>query len=198
MAEAVDFLYGMKDIYDCAEQIWSEYGTLHYTNRRSYNQFLQELRTRIPHTWYEGLAERAKFLYFTAKENGNFPRWYTTSRRRVEEEQNRILFTEKVRGRNVERAKSEMLRKEREMARVYDARDIRRRAVKREEMLIEHSVNEEVAHSMSLIALYHSAEQREEDAAVRLKNRNKKLAKQDRMEIKRLQEIIRMDQEHMI
>lgn len=198
VAEAVDFLYGMKDIYDCAEQIWSEHGTLHYTNRRSYNHFIQELRSRIPHTWYEGLAERAKFLYFSAKENGNFPRWYTTTSQREEEERFRILFTDKVRDRNVERARSEMQRKEREMQRVYDANDIRRRAVRREEMLIEHSVNEEVAHSMSLIALHHSTQQREEDAALRLKNRNKKLAKLDRMEIKRLKEIIRMDKEHMI
>ena len=98
----------------------------------------------------------------------------------------------------MERSRIEMQRKEEHMRRVYDADDIRRRAARREEMLIEHSINDEVAHSMSLIALHHSVQQREADAAVRLSNRNKKLAKLDRMEIKRLKEIIRLDQEHMI
>ena len=39
--------------------------------------FIQELRARLPHAWFEGLQEKAKHLYFAAKEAGNFPRWYS-------------------------------------------------------------------------------------------------------------------------
>ena len=77
VADAVDFLYGMATFYDCSEQIWKELGVFHYTNRLGFGDFLEELRTRIPNTWHEGLVEHVKTLYFQARSSGLFPRWYT-------------------------------------------------------------------------------------------------------------------------
>ena len=55
VAEAVDFLYGMRAFYDTAEKIWQELGAFHYSNRLTFNDFLHELRTRIPHSWFSFL-----------------------------------------------------------------------------------------------------------------------------------------------
>ena len=62
--DAVDFLYGMSLFYDTAEKIWQETGIFHYTLRLNLEDFLTELRRRIPKTWHEGLVEHAKHVYF--------------------------------------------------------------------------------------------------------------------------------------
>jgi hypothetical protein len=64
VAEAIDFLYGMKTFYNTAEVIWQETGPLHYVNKLSLNDFIQELRERIPKTWHEGLVKHVEYVYF--------------------------------------------------------------------------------------------------------------------------------------
>lgn len=64
VTEAVDFLYAMKAFYNTAEIIWNEQGPLYYTNRLGLNDFMQELRERIPKTWHEGLVDYVKHVYF--------------------------------------------------------------------------------------------------------------------------------------
>ena len=65
LSDAVDFLYGMRTFYDTAEQIWEELGVYHYTHKLCFEDFLQELRRRIPRTWHEGLVDYVKHVYFT-------------------------------------------------------------------------------------------------------------------------------------
>ena len=67
VTEAVDFLYAMKAFYNTAEVIWREQGPLYYTNRLGLNDFIQELRERIPKTWHDGLVDYVKHVYFLVK-----------------------------------------------------------------------------------------------------------------------------------
>lgn len=65
LSDAVDFLYGVRAFYDTAEQIWEELGVFHYQQKLGFEDFLSELRKRIPKTWHEGLIEYVKHVYFT-------------------------------------------------------------------------------------------------------------------------------------
>lgn len=65
LADAVDFLYAMRAFYSTAEQIWDELGIFHYTQKLNFEDFVQELRNRIPMSWHEGLVEYVKYVYFT-------------------------------------------------------------------------------------------------------------------------------------
>lgn len=65
VSDALDFLYGVRAIYDTAETIWGELGVFHYSGRLGFEDFLQEFRERIPKTWHEGLIPYAKHIYFT-------------------------------------------------------------------------------------------------------------------------------------
>jgi len=194
VGEAVDFLYGMRAIYACAEQIWVETGVYHYTNRMTLREFLHELRTRLPHTWYEGLQDKAQHLYFSAKQTGSFPRWYTADKKTQLEEADKKVIDAAQRDRNVARAKVEMDKRVARIEKAYGP-DVRRRAVRKEEQLAEHAVNEEVAQNMGMVALHHSVRQREARNVVRREERKAMLAKRDKDEIKRLQEVVRVDLE---
>ena len=69
LSDAVDFLYGMRAFYDTAEQIWEELGVFHYAQKLSLDDFVQEIRVRIPKTWHDGLVEYVKHVYFTVSVN---------------------------------------------------------------------------------------------------------------------------------
>lgn len=67
LSDAVDFLHGVRCFYDVAEQVWEETGAYHYTGRLGLADFLNELRTRIPKTWHEGLVDYVKHIYFAVR-----------------------------------------------------------------------------------------------------------------------------------
>jgi hypothetical protein len=68
LSDAVDFMYGMRAFYDTAEQIWEELGVFHYTQKLSLEDFIHELRSRIPKTWHDGLVEYVKHIYFAVRD----------------------------------------------------------------------------------------------------------------------------------
>jgi len=72
LSDAVDFLYGVRAFYDTAEQIWEELGVFHYQQKLGFEDFLSELRKRIPKTWHEGLVEYVKHVYFTVSSSRFF------------------------------------------------------------------------------------------------------------------------------
>jgi hypothetical protein len=68
VAEAVDFLYGMKIFYNTAEIVWQETGALHYVCKLSMHDFIQELRERLLKSWHEGLLKHAEFVYMKVRQ----------------------------------------------------------------------------------------------------------------------------------
>lgn len=108
LSEAVDFLYGMRAFYDTAEEIWLELGMFHYAGRLGFEDFLQELRNRIPKTWHEGLVEFAKHLYFKSREAGIFVRWYELDEATIEENKAKMETDQKRRAYNLQKAKDEL------------------------------------------------------------------------------------------
>ena len=78
VAEAVDFLYGMRIFYNTAEVIWQELGPLHYMNKLDLRDFIQELRERLPRSWHEGLCKHAEYVYFKVRENCLWCRCYVS------------------------------------------------------------------------------------------------------------------------
>jgi hypothetical protein len=118
----------MRVFYATAEKIWEELGVFHYSNRLNFNDFLEELRKRIPHTWSDGLIDKAKFIYFAvmmlynlsfhipnilsffqknekSKEKGSFPRWYTFDQNIKDERSARAAYDADRREFNVIRSK---------------------------------------------------------------------------------------------
>ena len=93
----------------------------------------------------------------------------------------------------MDRTRVEMRKFQSRFEKAYEPVQARRRAVRKEEMLAEHAVNEEVAYNMSMMALRHSTRQREERNAVRTQERAAELRKRDADEVKRLKEIIQAD-----
>lgn len=67
LSDAVDFLYGMRAFYDTAEEVWEELGVFHCAQKLSFDDFVQELRLRIPKTWHDGLVEYVKHVYFSVR-----------------------------------------------------------------------------------------------------------------------------------
>ncbi len=61
--DCLDFLYAVRVFYDVAEQIWTEFSIYYCTNRLGLQDFIQEIRDRIPKTWHDGLIEYAKHIY---------------------------------------------------------------------------------------------------------------------------------------
>ena len=64
LSDAIDFLYAVRVFYATAEQIWQELGVFHYTNKLNLEDFIQELRDRLPNSWHEGLVQYVKHIYF--------------------------------------------------------------------------------------------------------------------------------------
>lgn len=197
VGEAVDFLYSMKPFYDVAEAVWTEYGALHYTNRLNFNDFIQEIRSRIPSTWNEGNIESAKFIYFSCLEAGVFPRWYELSAPIVKENKLRIAHDIQRREFNVQRTRKASEDRKVKMERAYDV-DLTRKVRRAEELLNEHSLNEKLLTNAEMLALHNVCEQREKAADKRTKRREKRIAKLNHDEMKRLKEIVKADQEIMM
>ena len=196
VGEAVDFLYSMKPFYDVAEAVWAEYGALHYTNRLNFNDFVQEIRSRIPNTWNEGYIESAKFIYFSCLEAGVFPRWYELSAPIVRENKLRISHDIKRRELNVQRTRKASEDRKTRMDKAYDI-DISRKVRRAEELSNEHSLNEKLLTNAEMLALHNVCEQREKAAQKRILRREKRIKDASSNELKRLKEIVKADQDSM-
>lgn len=118
-ADAINFLYCMSVFYNDAEALWKTTGALHYTNRLSFQDFVQDLKTRLPHSYHNGLTEYVKYIYFKSRESGIFPRWYCCPEDLVTE--NKLLQENDNQRRrdNVLRAKEEQRSKEQSMLYAY-------------------------------------------------------------------------------
>eukprot|EP00605_Chrysophyceae_sp_TOSAG23-4_P000007 GSChrysophyteH1.ASY1.ANO1.7.1 assembled CDS len=196
VADAVDFLYGMSQFYDCAEEIWKDHGVFHYTNRLGFGDFLDELRKRIPHKWHEGLVDHVKTLYFQARSGGIFPRWYTMEGHdNISEERAQFkVIDDARRARNVELAREGALAKEERMRKAYDVAPLMR-AQRQGAQLSEHSLNAQFIANMEAAALQHCNIERNALAEKRVKRREAKMLKKETHEMERLREILDTDRE---
>ena len=105
ISDVVDFLYAVGTFYDCAEQMWEETGAFHCMGRLGFEDYLQELRRRLPRSWHEGLVEYVKHFYFIARQSAVFPVWYETSDFVKEEVRARKEFSDRVREANVAKSR---------------------------------------------------------------------------------------------
>jgi Leucine-rich repeat (LRR) protein len=61
--DALNFLYGMKQVYDTCVKEWKVRGAAYYTHRLSISDFREEVRRSQPHSWHDGLTEHVDFLF---------------------------------------------------------------------------------------------------------------------------------------
>ena len=59
----MEYLYGMRAIYFAAEEVWHDHGVFHFTHRMTLRDFIEQIKLKIPHSWYDGLIEHAEYLY---------------------------------------------------------------------------------------------------------------------------------------
>jgi len=194
VAEAVDFLYGMRVFYDTAESVWEEIGVFHYTNRLSFQDFIQELRHRLPKTWHDGLVEYVKYIYFTCKESGNFPKWYSLDIESRGEMFDRAAADEYRRELNVQKTRQDAIVRSKRMAAAYDL-DIGRRSSHLSQLSEEHRLNDELLSKMALASLYHCVKGRDAIAEARLQRFEQQLAKASEEEMERLKELLDADKD---
>ena len=200
--EALDFLYGMRAFYDVADRVWEELGVYHYTNRLNLNDFVEELRKRMPKSWHEGLIEHVKYIYFTARRDGVYPRWYAMEPDdphcvAVEKEARvRKEYDKQRREINVQRTRAAHQQMLERIDRAYDI-DLARRSQRASELQLEHKVNDAYMQNMASIALHHSVKKREEKAERRAESKVKFIERSDRNEIARLQEILEADSDYV-
>jgi leucine-rich repeat protein SHOC2 len=198
VADAVDFLYGMRTFYDAAELIWKELGAFHYTHRLGFGDFIEELRSRIPHAWHEGLVEHVKTLYFQARSTGVFPRWYSLEGHDNIKEEKRIMkqIDAERREKNVQLAREGDMAKRDRMKKAYDTAPALRADYSAMRMS-EHALNEQVINNMSNDAIRHCLSEREKAQIKRVQRREAKMLKKERHEMERLQEILETDRESL-
>jgi len=194
LTEAVDFLYGMQAFYDAADNIWKEMGVFHYTNRLGFSDFLDELKKRIPKTWHDGLIEYVKHVYFSARQSGVYPRWYSLEGHDdfVAERALMKAADSKRRDLNVQRSRADAKERADRMAVVYDVEPLKK-AHREESIAQEHAVNEQVLQKMALAALHHCVTDRErknEEKAARREQQQQRIV---RAESDRLMEIVDAD-----
>ena len=199
LTEAVDFLYGMQAFYDAADDIWKDLGVFHYTNRLGFSDFLDELKKRIPKTWHDGLIEYVKHVYFSARQSGVFPRWYSLEGHDdfLAERALMKAADAKRRDLNVQRSRADAKERADRMAAVYDVEPLKR-AHKDESIAQEHAVNEQVLQKMALAALHHCVTERErknEEKASRQDQQQQRIVK---AETDRLMEIVEADRRSRI
>lgn len=197
ISDAVDFMYGMRAFYDTAEEIWQELGVFHYTQRLGFEDFLEELRLRIPKTWHEGLVEYVKHVYFESRRSGVFTRWYELDTDIVAEDKARKLADAAKRDLTVVRSKHDLQLRER-MAEVAYGGDLHRRARNVLERAAEHERNEQVKSRIALRTLNDNTAAQEELSRQRVERREKGFEKLREVEMGRLQEILSADREDML
>lgn len=192
--EAVDFLYGMRAFYDVAEAVWQEKGAYHYTLRLGLQEFISDIKKRMPMSWHEGLVEYVKIVYFMARETGSYPRWYSleglpdvtahiASRQMADSER---------RASNVRRVREEMQRKVQRMEAVYDDSTLRR-AVQQRALRDELHMNDALLGDEAMETMRSVLQQREREAEQRRRHRENALQHRDEKEMSRLKDILAAD-----
>lgn len=198
VVEALDFLYGMRSFYDTADAVWEEFGVFHYTNRLTFEDFIQEIRKRIPKTYHDGLIDHIKFIYFTARQSGVFPRWYypegdeEKEAAMKKENQLRRDFDKIRRDKNVEMARQQHEERKERVRKAYDV-DLHHRTVRLAELSREHQVNDAYLDNAASIAFYHCIQDRQSKADAKQRHKNMATQKFYKDELKRLKDILEED-----
>lgn len=192
LPDALDFLYNMRTFYDCAEGIWADLGAFFYTNRIGFDDFLQELRDRIPKNWHEGLVEYGKFLFFQCKQTGVFVKWYSLSEEQAEEFAIRQDKTMAIKEANVLRSQRDVLIRAASMETAYN-KDIMRRIRQAEDLIAEHSKNEEYMDTLQLKGLHQNVVRSELHSVSRRSQMNRVNETLRKKELKRLYGMIDAD-----
>jgi Leucine-rich repeat (LRR) protein len=193
VSEAIDFLYGMRAFLNTAEVVWQELGALHYVNKLSLGDFLQELRERLPKTWHDGLTKHAEFVYFKVlsifpplsdslqcKEYGVFPCWYETDEERKAYVSKRQLLDSKLRQEKVERTRADQVLRGELRAERYDPTTVRRTVANRG-LQTERAYDSEVRYNQEMLRL----EQRVRESSVR---HERKVSKQEEVSREKMRE----------
>ena len=76
LADAIDYLYGIRVFFNTAEEMWHEKGPMYLAGKLGFNDFLLDLKSRIPYSWSDSYQECVKHVFFSAREAGVFPQWH--------------------------------------------------------------------------------------------------------------------------
>jgi leucine-rich repeat protein SHOC2 len=76
LADAIDYLYGIRVFFGTAEVMWQAQGPMYLAGKLGLNDFVQELKARIPYSWNESYMDCVKHVFFSAREAGIFPQWH--------------------------------------------------------------------------------------------------------------------------
>lgn len=192
LTDAMEFLYSMRVLYDTVEQIWFEYGVFYCTHRLSFEDYLQEIRQRLPATWHEGLVEYAQHLFFASKATGLFVRWYELSEAQQADTDRKILIAEAKHQAQIEQSKADILRRTAKAERAYH-QDIFRRMRQAADQLTEHARGEEYMEVLQAKALHDNLRYTGKRMQRRLVKRQVALLEQQRHEVNRAMDILRED-----
>lgn len=110
LADAVDYLYGIRVFFSTAEVMWHERGPMYLAGKLGLNDFVRELKARIPYSWSETYMECVKHVYFAAREAGIFPQWHEI------EDESTIKEMEKLRRANAIEREAMLMRVKREQS----------------------------------------------------------------------------------
>lgn len=192
LPDTLNFLYSMRLIYDCVEQMWAEFGVFYYTGRFSYQDYLQEIRQRIPNTWHEGLQEFAQHLFFKSRETGIFVRWYE-----LNPEQETDLMKKQQMAMNRHEASVQKARDD-ESRRFYKSQqaykqDIYRRMRQASDQLTEHARGEEHIETMQAHALHSQLYKTGKKMARVHSKRETAIADKEHQEATRMLDVLRED-----
>jgi len=163
--DALDFMYCCRVFYYQAEQLWTKYGSLYYSNRLGLKDFVGELERMLNIAWHPGYEPMAGFLYFKAKEYGIFPRWYEQTQEQLLEVQHRKLADAARRDALTERVRQEEIDQQRRLAEIYGC-GVVRRALRKDEMHAELAQNSVVRDKVAYDSLYDDIRRKREDIEV--------------------------------
>ena len=218
LSDAVDYLYGMRAFYDTAEQVWEELGVFHYTQKLCFEDFLQELRVRMPKTWHEGLVEYVKHVYFAvskmhgsvlrllflieniilcvkqSRQTGIFTRFYALDEATAQENARRLAADKRKREQQVVNSRRDLARRQKHLLEVYGD-DAQRRARHATERATEHERNDEVKQRVAFNNVRAKAIEDEQLSIERQERREKAFEKLRVRELGRLEEILDADNE---
>lgn len=197
LPDALNFLYSMRLIYDCVETIWAEYGVFYFTNRLSYQDYLQEVRLRLPSTWHEGLIEFAQHLFFKSKETGIFVRWYElTPEQSADATQKKKMAASKHEA-SVQQARDDDFRRFYKTQQAYK-QDIFRRMRQAADHMAEHSRGEEYIETLQAYALQSQLHKTGKKMTRNHQKREEAIKDKEHQEAARMLEILREDKPNRV
>eukprot|EP01039_Chlorochromonas_danica_P010842 gene10842-12052_t len=189
---ALDFLYAVGSFYSHAERIWEELGVFYYSNRLGLEDFLIELKRRVPHIWHDGLRPYAEHLYFKSKEGGFFLRWYELSAQQKENERLHRELHKQRRENNVNRSHRDLEIRAEQDRQGYEVQ-LYRRVRQAAQLLEENRKSVEVIETLQLQALQESMQDKLVENSQRQNRRQSGHDNLRRQEAQRLQEVLHQD-----